>query len=50
MAARFWIPLSVLSCAFLFLVATMDRFVNPYDEALILIGATRVLSGDIPYR
>jgi Dolichyl-phosphate-mannose-protein mannosyltransferase len=50
MAARCWIPLSILGCAFLFLIATMDRFAYPYDEGLILVGATRVLSDDIPYR
>jgi hypothetical protein len=49
-AVRCWIPLSVLGCTFLFLIITMYRRVNPYDEALILVGSTRVLAGDIPYR
>jgi len=43
-------PVGVFACAFLFLIITMYRFVNPYDEGLILVGSTRVLSGDIPYR
>jgi hypothetical protein len=50
MAVRYWLPFIVFSCAFLFLVATMNRSVTPYDEGLILFGSTRVLSGDIPYR
>jgi hypothetical protein len=50
MAARCWFPLSVLGCAFLFLIITMYRRAEPYDEALILVGSTRVLSGHIPYR
>jgi hypothetical protein len=49
-APRYWIPIGVFGCAFLFLIITMYRFVNPYDEAVILVGSTRVLSGDIPYR
>jgi hypothetical protein len=49
-AVRCWIPLSVLGCTFLFFIITMYRRVNPYDEALILVGSTRVLAGDIPYR
>jgi hypothetical protein len=49
-AVRCWIPLSVLGCAFLFLIITMYRRAGPYDEALILVGSTRVLAGDIPYR
>jgi len=47
---RYWIPLAVFGSTFLFLIITMDRFVNQYDEALILLGSTRVLAGDIPYR
>jgi hypothetical protein len=50
MAVRYGIPLGVFGCAFLFLTITMYRYVPPYDEGLILVGATRVLSGDIPYR
>jgi uncharacterized membrane protein YqaE (UPF0057 family) len=44
------IPVAVFACAFLFLIITMDRLVSPYDEGLILVGSTRVLTGDIPYR
>ena len=47
---RHWISIGVFGCAFLFLSATMLRFVNEYDEGLILSGSTRVLSGDVPYR
>lgn len=28
----------------------MDPVVNPYDEAIVLVGADRVLHGDVPYR
>src|ERR1700756_3201083 len=38
MALRCWIPLSILGCAFLFLIITMYRRAGPYDEALILVG------------
>jgi hypothetical protein len=31
-------------------IITINRRVGPYDEALILVGSTRVLAGDIPYR
>jgi hypothetical protein len=44
------ISAGVFACAFISLLVIINRFVNPYDEALILIGATRILSGDIPYR
>jgi hypothetical protein len=50
MAVRKWVPVGVFASALIFLVITINRFVNPYDEALILVGSTRVLSGDIPYR
>ncbi len=50
MAVRQWMPVGVFASALIFLVITMNRFVNPYDEGLILVGSTRVLSGDIPYR
>lgn len=50
MAVRYGIPLGVFGCAFLFLVITMYRYVPPYDEGLILVASTRVLSGDVPYR
>jgi 4-amino-4-deoxy-L-arabinose transferase-like glycosyltransferase len=47
---RHWTAIGVLGCAFLFLFATMLRFVNEYDEGLILSGAARVLSDDVLYR
>jgi hypothetical protein len=36
--------------AMLYLVLCMDRTVNVFDEALILVGATRVMDGAIPHR
>lgn len=36
--------------AFVFLLLSMNRMVNVYDEALILVGATRVAGGEIPHR
>ena len=45
-----YMSVGVFSCASVFLLITMDRFVNPYDEALILVGSARVLSGDVAYR
>src|SRR5208282_2762099 len=50
MDVRYCIPFGVFVCSFLFLMITMNRFVPPYDEGLILVGSTRVLSGDVPYR
>jgi dolichyl-phosphate-mannose-protein mannosyltransferase len=50
MALRYCLPFGIFVCVFLFLITTIDRFVNPFDEGLILVGSTRVLSGDIPYR
>jgi len=50
MAVRYGIPLGIFGCTFLFLIITMYRYIPPYDEGLILVGSTRVLSGDIPYR
>jgi len=44
------LPMAIFVVAFMFLVATVQRAVNPYDEGLILFGATRVLSGDTIYR
>jgi hypothetical protein len=42
--------IGIFACAFVFLLITMDKYVNQYDEAIILVGATRVISGDVPYR
>ena len=50
MAVRQWMPVGVFASALIFLIVTMNRFVHPYDEGLILVGSTSVLSGDIPYR
>jgi hypothetical protein len=36
--------------ALLFLVLTMGRYVNSYDEGLVLYGATRVMEGAVPHR
>jgi hypothetical protein len=49
-ALRYCVPLAVFGGSFLFLIITVYRIVNQYDESLILVGSTRVLSGDIPYR
>ncbi|MBN1613128.1 MAG: glycosyltransferase family 39 protein [Deltaproteobacteria bacterium] len=48
--AKPWHSAGIFGCAFLFLVATMNRDINCYDESLILFGAVRILSGDVPYR
>jgi hypothetical protein len=50
MAARCLIPLSVLSGAFVFLLLTMNGFVNPFDDGIILVGSNRILSSDVRYR
>jgi hypothetical protein len=49
-AVRRRMPVGVFASALVFLMITMNRFVNPFDEGSILVGSTRVLSGDIPYR
>lgn len=49
-AAGHLIALSVFGCFFVFIAVTMSRFVNPFDEGLILVGSDRVLSGAVPYR
>lgn len=36
--------------SFIFLLLGMDLYVNVYDEGLILVGADRVIYGDIPHR
>ena len=36
--------------AMVFLALTMGRYVNPYDEGLILYGTTLVMDGAIPHR
>jgi len=46
-------PLVVSSLAILatvFFLAAMDRSVNPYDESIVLVGALRVLAGEVPHR
>ena len=40
----------IFTCSFLFFVITMGREFAPYDEALVLVGATRVAEGAIPHR
>lgn len=49
-AVRYRGPAGVFACAFVFLILTMDRTVDRYDEGLILFGSVRVLFGDMPYR
>ena len=41
---------AVFGIAFVFLLATMNRAIGLYDEGVILFGAVRVMSGDVPYR
>lgn len=36
--------------AFLFLLASMNRTVNIYDEGIMLVGAMRVAAGQLPHR
>jgi hypothetical protein len=36
--------------SFLYLTLCMVRYVNAYDEGIILFGANRVMDGDIPHR
>jgi len=43
-----WIALALVSIAAQ--LACMDATVGTYDEALVLVGADRVLRGDMPYR
>ena len=40
----------IFGCSLLFFVISMGRSVQVYDEALILVGATRVADGAIPHR
>ena len=40
----------IFGCSLLFLVISMGRGVQVYDEALVLVGATRVADGAIPHR
>lgn len=47
---KFWHSVEIFGGAFLFLITTMNRGLNPYDEGLILFGSVRILSGDVPYR
>jgi hypothetical protein len=48
--AQLWCSAGIFVCTFLFLIVTMDRDLDVYDEGLILFGSVRVLSGDVPYR
>ncbi len=41
---------SLVLVALIYLTLSMDRAVGVFDEALILLGATRVLDGAIPHR
>jgi hypothetical protein len=36
--------------AFIFQLAGMDANLNMYDEGIILVGADRIMRGDVPYR
>ena len=40
----------IFGCSLLLLVISMGRGVQVYDEALVLVGATRVADGAIPHR
>ena len=45
-----WHLFGIFFCAFVLLVITMNMLITYYDEGLILFGAVRILSGDVPYR
>ena len=49
-AADWRIAALIFGCSLLFLVISMGRAVQVYDEALVLVGATRVAEGAIPHR
>jgi hypothetical protein len=40
----------IFTCSFVFLAIAMNREVNVYDEALMLVGATRVADGAVLHR
>ena len=40
----------VFVAAFALMLLCMDREVGPYDEGIVLFGAARVASGDVPHR
>ena len=45
------VPLLIFLLAFMFQVASLPRVIhNIYDEGFIVVGAQRVLDGEIPYR
>ena len=48
--ANVMFAVAVFFGAFVFLLATMGRSVDLYDEGIVLFGSVRVLSGDVPYR
>ena len=45
-----WSPLVLFTGAFVFLLVTMNRTLDVYDEGIIVYGAARVEGGAIPYR
>ena len=48
--AKPWQLAVIFGFAFLFLMLTMNMFINIYDEGVILFDSVRILSGDVPYR
>lgn len=40
----------VFFCSFIFQLIIFDTYLNLYDDGIILVGAKRVLSGEIPYK
>jgi Dolichyl-phosphate-mannose-protein mannosyltransferase len=42
--------LAIFSVAFLVILASMSRSVNPYDEGIIATGATLVMAGEVMHR
>ncbi len=49
-ASNWQIACLIFSFSILFLLISMARFANVYDESLVLVGATRVLEGAVPHR
>jgi hypothetical protein len=45
-----WLISALLICSATFLLVSMDRLVNVYDEGIALEGAARVLAGDVIHR
>ena len=48
--APIWHSVVIFGISFAFLLVTMGRDINVYDEGLIVFGAIRVMNGDVPYR